>query len=445
MVNQNFGPGGTSVSGGTQPDTRAQRFPSPEPGRGGDTPTTPPSRRSSVVTPGPTSIVGYYQDGLFFASVDDVNERKDYYQLSSNNSITMMKGVGGAGSLPDLAGGLVSGINTRFGDITDFITGRDDFSSEDFEARLAGNVGNAMDPNHIDPAIAKVVRANLNHLFDLDVPVHKFSAVDMMRDVVDARNTEAQLFEGEALSDGEWYGEVQEFYDPGASRRRAAATADAPKTDAELLALDAANQIGGDIDGAEGDGSGGGGGGAGKATTGGTSLATGAGGAGGGAFTGTDTVASLPSGPGVGGVEVTGDLLREFVDSDFSLGFNAMMNQFRNAGAAGIFLNWLGGQFNRLLGEYEGNIAQQALNGQVPQGGMTDFLVRKGLLDAPLAGGDAPGFADFASRQQTASAGGGDATGGGGAVGPLPQDTPAVSPSAGETEGLSDAVAELVS
>ena len=137
-------------------------------------------------------------------------------------------------------------------------------------------------------------------------------------------------------------------------------------------------------------------------------------------------------------------MLREFVDSDFSLGFNAMMNQQRSAGAASLFLNWLGNQFNRLLGEYEGNIAQQALSGQRPTGGMTDFLVRKGLLDAEIVGDQgATPFDEFADRQQTGADGPRD-DGGNGAVGPLPVDTAPVSPSAGETAGLSGAVAELL-
>ena len=75
----------------------------------------------------------------------------------------------------------------------------------------------------------------------------------------------------------------------------------------------------------------------------------------------------LPGVPGAfDGTEVTPELLREFVDSDWRLGFNAWMNTFRDAGAAGIFLNWLASQANRFIGEYEGRIGAQALAGEVP-------------------------------------------------------------------------------
>lgn len=91
-------------------------------------------------------------------------------------------------------------------------------------------------------------------------------------------------------------------------------------------------------------------------------------------------VDNLPPGPGPGGVEVTPQLLRQFVESDFSLSWNAMINSFRSAGAAGVFMNWLSNQFVVYQREYMGIVGAQALAGKLPVGDFTGFLRRKGML-----------------------------------------------------------------
>jgi len=82
------------------------------------------------------------------------------------------------------------------------------------------------------------------------------------------------------------------------------------------------------------------------------------------------------AGPGPGGQQVTPQLLREFVDSNPYYALNAMTNKFRSAGAAALFMDWLTDRNTqaRLLGEFEGFIAQQAMGGQVPKGSFSTWL-----------------------------------------------------------------------
>lgn len=173
--------------------------------------------------------------------------------------------------------------------------------------------------------------------------------------------------------------------------------------------------------------------------------------AGSGIGTGID-YSNKTAGTGPGGQEVTPELLQEFVESDWHYAFNAMINNFRNAGAAAIFMDWIMQQGNRFLGEYEGGIAQQALNGQVPTGTFSEFLSRKtGMLSGSNmpTGLSAAAQALLGSGSKSSPSSGSKAPASTGGIasgssapapqpgpGPLPADTPALSPSAGETPGL---------
>ena len=152
--------------------------------------------------------------------------------------------------------------------------------------------------------------------------------------------------------------------------------------------------------------------------------------------------------PGVGpdGSLVTPELLQEFVESDWHLAWNAVLNGFRNAGAAAIFMNWVMQQGQRFLGEYEGNITQQALNGQVPTGTWSEFLAKKtGMLSGSnMPTGISPAVQSLLGSsgsgqnagQTTSPTGAQQASEAQPGPGPLPAGTPAQSPSAGETAGL---------
>ena len=167
---------------------------------------------------------------------------------------------------------------------------------------------------------------------------------------------------------------------------------------------------------------------------------------------GADSGGGLAPGNFAGGVQVDGKTLREFVESDWGLAFNAALNTMRDAGAAGIFMDWLSGQMNRFVGEYKGVTGQMALEGRVPDIDFTSFLAKKGLLPATL---DQSGyavsqqFADFqedaataARRAAQASSGAGGAGGAGatyadtsmgtpigaGGAGPLPGNQPDPNP-----------------
>ena len=49
--------------------------------------------KSALITPGPSTVVGYYQNGLFYRAVDDVNQYRDFYALHSNNRIDRIDGL----------------------------------------------------------------------------------------------------------------------------------------------------------------------------------------------------------------------------------------------------------------------------------------------------------------------------------------------------------------
>ena len=97
---------------------------------------------------------------------------------------------------------------------------------------------------------------------------------------------------------------------------------------------------------------------------------------------GITTTVALPPGEGPGGQEITQETLNEFLESDFNLAFGAMLNEQRTAGGAAMFVNWLSSQFFRYTSEFKGDIAAQALEGKVPSGSFDGFLRRKGLLTA---------------------------------------------------------------
>lgn len=175
-------------------------------------------------------------------------------------------------------------------------------------------------------------------------------------------------------------------------------------------------------------------------------AATGSGGAGLGGSGGLGGVTAAPKAPGTGpgGVQVTSDMLKEFVNSDFSLAFNKVLNGFRDAGAAAMFVDWFSKQLFRYQGEYEGEVADQALGGQVPTGSWTSFLARKGLLDPSLASdvGGNPMLDSFTAAKAKAagtSTGSSSAGGGGGALGPMPaaqSGSGPLVPSGGQAPGL---------
>lgn len=113
-----------------------------------------------------------------------------------------------------------------------------------------------------------------------------------------------------------------------------------------------------------------------------------------------------------------------------------MVNSFRDAGGAAVFVNWLADQFTRFKGEYMGNIAQQAMNGNVPTGTFQDYLSKKsgGRIPGAVPGTSAPKTSDNAAATGAPDTGTG-------AVGPtpdtsvsaapLPPDTAPISPSTG--------------
>lgn len=168
-----------------------------------------------------------------------------------------------------------------------------------------------------------------------------------------------------------------------------------------------------------------------------TSTGTFAGTAGGGIVGGG---MQLPSKPGVGpgGVEVTPNLLKEFVDSDWRLAMNAFVNQFRDAGGASVFLDFLQKKAVEFLGQYEGELAQQALDGKLPTGDFASFLSRRGVNGVGNIGGDpnadaTAAFRESQARKAAAAAGQSGRTAAPGTVAPgavNPPDVP-VTPSAG--------------
>lgn len=117
-----------------------------------------------------------------------------------------------------------------------------------------------------------------------------------------------------------------------------------------------------------------------------------------------------------------------------------MVNSFRDAGGAAIFVNWLASQFTAFKGEHMGHLAQQAMNGQVPTGTFQDFL--SGISGGRVPMSDqTPGISAPKTGGDAAAA----SSGAPGAAGPTPQDTSTdplsvdtapVSPTLGQTPGL---------
>ncbi|MGK2854433.1 MAG: LysM peptidoglycan-binding domain-containing protein [Microbacteriaceae bacterium] len=196
------------------------------------------------------------------------------------------------------------------------------------------------------------------------------------------------------------------------------------------------------------------GGGIGGDVSAGAAAAGGAGGGGGAA--GGEAVPAQP-GPGAGGQQVDGNLLKKFIDSDWRLAFNAWVNRFEDAGAASIFLDFLYNNAQRFFAEWEGGIAEQALQGKMPSGSFSEFLSKEsaGLIDPLVQTQGTPLFDQQAGGggqgQQAASA---PQTGGQGNVGPtpdpnavpvpLPPDTAPVSPSLGQTPGINPMLQQFV-
>lgn len=138
----------------------------------------------------------------------------------------------------------------------------------------------------------------------------------------------------------------------------------------------------------------------------------------GGALGQTQVQVPQEAGPGPGGAVISPDELQNFINSDWHLPFNAMLNHFRNAGAASMFMDWLSTQGNRLIGEFEGQIAQQAMNGEVPTGEFSSYLARKGLLPgtglvpgATSGGGTSSLFASSGGSSSPAGGSSGTASG----------------------------------
>lgn len=93
----------------------------------------------------------------------------------------------------------------------------------------------------------------------------------------------------------------------------------------------------------------------------------------------SDKLSLSPKTPGVGpdGIEVTSDVLDDYLDSNWRLVFNGIVKSFKDAGGAAIFTDWLSQQALRYFAEYEGEAALQALSGQVPSGRFIDFMEKK--------------------------------------------------------------------
>ena len=121
---------------------------------------------------------------------------------------------------------------------------------------------------------------------------------------------------------------------------------------------------------------------------------------GGGAGTPPGGTATLPPGK-FNGETVDADMLKTYLTTQWEPVFNAWVGNFRDAGAAGYFLNWLSRASNTFLGQYEGFLGKQALAGKVPEGDFASFLSAKakGITNAAGAevgqiGGD-PGAKTF--------------------------------------------------
>ena len=133
-----------------------------------------------------------------------------------------------------------------------------------------------------------------------------------------------------------------------------------------------------------------------RGTAGGTFAGQAAGGAGIGADAGavTKTRVPVPGEPGVmrdTGMTVGPQQLSDYLNNDWQGVFGAWMNSFRNAGAAGNFLQFLSRSANDYFLQYRGELAQNALDGKLPQGDFASFLTKGAIGNAGKIGGD-PAF-----------------------------------------------------
>ena len=86
--------------------------------------------------------------------------------------------------------------------------------------------------------------------------------------------------------------------------------------------------------------------------------------------------ATLPPGK-FNGETVDADMLKTYLTTQWEPVFNAWVGNFKDAGAAGYFLNWLSRASSTFLGQYEGFLGKQALAGKVPEGDFASFLSAK--------------------------------------------------------------------
>lgn len=75
------------------------------------------------------------------------------------------------------------------------------------------------------------------------------------------------------------------------------------------------------------------------------------------------------------GASTTQDILREFLESDPYLILNHSLNSLRKRGTSMMFQQWFAQNFNRFLGEYQGMVAEQALQGVIPTVSFIDFVL----------------------------------------------------------------------
>lgn len=90
-------------------------------------------------------------------------------------------------------------------------------------------------------------------------------------------------------------------------------------------------------------------------------------------------------------------ILKEFLESDPYLILNHSQNALRRRGASQMFQRWFNQNFNRFLGEYQGLVAEQALNGQVPTVSFVDYVLSLNLEQerAASAAPDQPGVQNY--------------------------------------------------
>jgi hypothetical protein len=361
------------------------------------------------------NLIGFLQLGLFFENRDDVNEHAPYVEVYSNGSIVDVEGQGSRGGdafrdIKEFAKGGFFGIpfGTNPGNpFNDDRRGRSENGTPDLpgEARAA-------------------VRSWLNQTYGLsgdnEIQAGALTALQLHSLFNDTRQMQLDLGSQNAtLSDLVTHAGFEDMLtrmgvDPSAVGGGGGTEGDEDE-DAD------ATTLGGD-----------------------TLSGAAAGGGGAAGVVGGGAANGLATGVGPGGTQVTGDMLQRFVDSDFAFAFNAAVNEFSDAGAASIFVDWLQGQFSYYRNRAIGQAASQALAGEVPTGGFTNFLRREGILSGEVDDdpGVNPDFAEFSDRQ---SSGSGSAATGGTPIDALPEDTAAVSPSAGDTVSGNAVVNELLS